>query len=134
MGALKITGACTNSRQVFGNHSEKLSFAWSKRMKEPWEVFLESFRYDAPSLDPDAPLHDTRERGNEILKGGQKAGESLLYHLVRAERWKVAEAKALAWEFNEATVDWMNKKDKNPSTRTEDAVKNQWTDWVLQHR
>lgn len=102
-------------------------------MKEPWEVFLESFRHGAPELDLAAPWEEIRHQGNQIVAAGEKAQESLVYHLVEAEHWGLEEAKALAWEFVEATVGWMKRKDSEPDLRIESALRDQWADWVLRH-
>ena len=101
-------------------------------MKEPWEVYYESFKHGGAGIDWKArPWKTDPEIGRQAFLAFDKARESSAYHLIDALKWKVPVAQALMGEFFDEAIAWFKEESDQGPVRLKERLKNRWTDWCL---
>ena len=104
-------------------------------MKDPWEVYFESFEHHLRGLPiPKFPVDSGSEESKAFGKAFLTARESTLYHLVEDLHWTKHEARHLADEFFTMSIDWIDEAQEAGLPALEERLRHQYTDWVLRRR
>lgn len=104
-------------------------------MKEPWEVYYDSFHSKGWSASLDLiPFDPQSEDGKKIFEAFRTARESLIYHLHAVPGWTEIMRKEVADRFFDASKRWLEemKSDSEPGLdRLREMLRHDYTDWRL---
>ena len=104
-------------------------------MKEPWEVYYESFEHKLRGADLSSMnWPDGDPRFHNVWEAFTLARESSAHHLIAAERWRSPEAIGLMDEFFRASLNWFTEAQASGTASVytlREQLRHTWTDWQL---